>query len=102
MEGLRAGRRESPGVFIAIWSTDPTPALLTLVKEKTVDLVIIEGYTHSVTPGLTISWEGALRRCDAFAEAGREEQVIYCFGHITHELNHRKEALEPLWLRQRT
>lgn len=101
IEGLRAGRRSNPDVFIAVWSTDPTPPLLTLVREKTVDLVIIEGYTHSVTPGLTISWEGGLRRCEVFANAGMEDKVVFCFGHITSEPDSRNQHWKPRWLRER-
>ena len=100
-EGLRAGRKANPDVFIAVWSTDPTPELLELGKDGTVDLMIVEGYTHSVEPGLTTSWEGALRRTDAFVEAGLEEKTIFSFGHITDREDSGGGHLKGPWLRER-
>ena len=96
-----AGKQANPDIFIAVWSTDPTQALLELTKDGTVDLVIVEGYTHSVEPGLTTSWEGALRRCDAFVEAGLEDRTILSFGHITDRPNSRGEHLQGGWLREK-
>ena len=100
-EGLRAGRRDDPQVFIAVWTTDPTPTLIELGRDGTVDLLIVEGYTHSVTPGLTISWEGALRRCEVLGDAGLLDRTIFSFGHITDRANSRGERLQAAWLRQR-
>ena len=85
-EGLRAGKRDNPDLFVAVWSTDPTPALIDLTREGTVDLVIVQAYTHAAAeagPGLTISWDGGLRRCDALASAGLEAKTILSFGHVT-------------------
>lgn len=99
-EGLRAGRKENPDVFIAIWSTDPTPALFELGRDGTVDLFIIEGYTHSVKAGQSTSWEGALRRCEKFAEGKVLEKTIFSFGHITAQASHRGEHLKQKGLRE--
>ncbi|MFA6545862.1 MAG: hypothetical protein WCS99_15700 [Limisphaerales bacterium] len=99
-EGLRAGRKENPDVFIAIWSTEPTPALFELARDGTADLLIIEGYTHSVKPGHSTSWDGALRRCEKFAEAKVLEKTIFSFGHITAQKNHRGEHLKQKRLRE--
>lgn len=99
-EGLRAGRKENPEVFIAIWSTEPTPALFDLARDGTVDLFIIEGYTHSVKPGHSMSWDGALRRCEKFAEAKVLEKTIFSFGHISAEKSHRGEHLKQKVLRE--
>ncbi|MFM8468786.1 MAG: hypothetical protein ACKODH_02265, partial [Limisphaerales bacterium] len=38
-EGLRAGRKENHEVFIAIWSSEPTPALFELARDGTADLL---------------------------------------------------------------
>ena len=100
-EGLRAGRKANPEVFTAIWSTEPTPALFELARDGTVDLIIVEGYTHSVKPGHSTSWEGALRRLEKFSEAKVLEKTIFSFGHITAEKNHRGEPLKQKWLRER-
>ncbi len=99
-EGLRAGRKETPDVFVAIWSTEPTPALFELARDGTADLIIIEGYTHSVKPGHSTTWDGALRRCEKFAEAKVLEKTIFSFGHITAEKSHRGEHLKQKWLRE--
>ena len=99
--GLREGKRANPDVFIAVWSTDPTPVLFDLGRDGTVDLMLVEGYTHSVAEGLSTSWDGALRRCAMFAEAGLAAKTVFCFGHITALPSHRGERLKPSWLRQR-
>lgn len=100
-EGLREGRRANPDVFIAVWVTDPTAPLIELARDGTVDLVIVEGYTHSTTPGLTTSWDGILRRCGALATAELTEKTILCFGHITDRPDSRGGHLDPAWLESR-
>lgn len=101
-DGLRAGRQANPDIFIAVWVTDPTPPLVALVRDGTIDLVIVEGYTH-VAPdapaNLTTSWEGGLRRCDAMAEAGLIDKTIFCFGHITPAAQRNGQPLNTTWLR---
>ncbi len=99
-EGLRAGRKENPEVFIAIWSTEPTPALFEFARDGTADLLIVEGYTHSVKPGHSMTWDGALRRLEKFAEAKVLEKTIFSFGHITAEKSHRGDHLKTKWLRE--
>lgn len=99
--GLREGRKANPDVFIAVWSTDPTAELIELGRDGTVDLFIVEGYTHSVEKGLSTSWENALRRTAAFAEGGVIEKTIFSFGHITAEKSHRGDHLQGAWLRER-
>ena len=101
VEGLRGGKRINPDIFIAVWMTDPTPILFDLAAEGTVDLLIVEGYTHSVEPGLTISWEGAIRRCEAVAGAGLIEKTIFSFGHITDRPDSRGGSMTPAFIRAR-
>lgn len=103
-EGLRAGRRANPEVFIALWTTDPTPALIELGRDGTLDLIIVEAYTHAAAeagPGLTTSWEGGLRRCDALVEGGLEGKTILSFGHITARANAKGQHLKDGWIRER-
>ena len=103
-DGLRMGRRTNPDIFISVWVTDPTPALVELAREGTVDLLIVEGYTHSAAgspPELTIRWQDALRRCDVLAGAGLESKTIFCFGHITAQANRQGKHLSPQWLQER-
>lgn len=99
--GLRDARTRDPEVFIAVWSTDPTPPLFEIVRDGTVDLVIVEGYTHSVEAGLSTSWDGGLRRMNAFADAGLIDRTIFSFGHITDRVSHRGEYLRSSWLREK-
>ena len=101
-EGLRAGRRQNPEVFIAVWSTDPTRGLLDLARDGTVDLIIVEAYTHcdpQSPPGLVTSWGNAMRRCEAFVKAGLEEKTIFGFGHINGAAQLKGERLSGAWLR---
>ncbi len=107
-KGLRAGRRENPDVFIAVWLTDPTPELIELGHDGTVDLFIIEGYTHSdpaMGPGLVTGWQNALRRCDGLAKAGLEDKMIFSFGHIDSAARRlgdpKGERLGAAWIRER-
>ena len=103
-EGLRAGRRENPEIFVAVWITDPTASLFELVRDGTIDLVIVEGYTHvapDTSANLTTSWEGGLRRCDAMADAALIDKTIFCFGHITPGAQRNGQPLEATWLRER-
>lgn len=103
-EGLRAGRQVDPEVFISVWITDPTPPLFALVRDDTIDLVIVEGYTH-VAPDepatLATSWEGGLRRCDAMKDVGLIDKTIFCFGHITSGAQRNGEPLTTTWLREK-
>ena len=103
-EGLRTGRRQNPDVFIAVWSTDPTPGLLDLAREGTVDLIMVEAYTHcdpQSPPGLVTSWGNAMRRCELFAKAGLEDKTIFGFGHINGTSQLKGERLSGTWLRAR-
>lgn len=102
-EGLRAGRKANPDIFIAAWITDPYAPLFDLVRDNTIDLLIIEGYTHA-TPespkGLTTSWQGAMRRCEMIAEADLTDRTIFSFGHISARSQRDGNKLTESWLRE--
>ncbi|MFM8469176.1 MAG: hypothetical protein ACKODH_04295 [Limisphaerales bacterium] len=87
-------------MFTAIWSTEPTPALFDLARDGTADLRIVEGYTHSVKAGQSMTWDGALRRLEKFAEAKVLEKTIFSFGHVTAQKSHRGEYLKQTRLRE--
>jgi len=100
-EGLRAARKADPSIFICVWYTDLRPKLVELIHDGTVDLAIIEGYTH--TPErygskAWLHWTTCLRRCEAAAKAKTLSKTIFCFGHITDEPNAKKEYLQMQWL----
>lgn len=103
-EGLRAGRKSAPDIFIAVWVTDPTPVLASLVTDGTVDLVIAETYTHAAAKwgrDATLHWDTTLRRMDAAQQLGMGEKTIFCFGHISPDKDIKGRALDPGWITER-
>ncbi len=103
-EGLKAARKADPDLFTAVWYTDLRPALTSLIKENTVDLAIIEGYTHTdpkFGPASFLHWETAIRRCEEAKAAGILNRTIFCFGHITARRNAKGESLSSAWLREK-
>lgn len=86
VEGLRRGKKANPNCFIAAWVTKPTPAMFEVGRDGTVDLFIIEGYTHlgrNLPPDWALTWQEAIERCDAFTNAGLAHKTIFSFGHIS-------------------
>jgi hypothetical protein len=103
-DGLRAARQADPAIFICVWYTDLRPPLVELIEDGTVDLAIIEGYTH--TPQrfgreAWLAWPTCLRRCEAVADVGTLEKTIFSFGHITDERSIRGEQLSKHWLNEK-
>ncbi len=102
--GLRAARMADPTIFTAVWYTDLRPALTALIKDRTVDLAIIEGYTHAAPkygPESFLHWDTAIRRCEAAKSAGTLDRTIFCFGHITAQKNAKGEHLTGRWLEEK-
>ena len=100
-QGLRAAKMADPSLFVCVWYTDLRPALVDLIHDGTVDLAIIEGYTHTAErfgPEAWLAWSTCLRRCEEAAKADILDKTIFCFGHVTDERNARKELLDPRWL----
>jgi hypothetical protein len=99
MAGLRQGRKQWPNVFIAVWVTDLTDSLATLVREGTVDLLILECYTHapaSLGPGpFAQSLPGVYHRVGLVQTAGLLNKSIICLGHITDEADLQGQVLTP-------
>lgn len=103
-EGLRAGRKAAPETFIAVWVTDPTPTLAGLVKDGTVDLVIVETYTFAAAsygPDSFMAWASALRRMDAAQALGMGEKSIFCLGHISPDKDGKGKFLDMGELKER-
>ena len=100
-EGLRAAKRAEPTLFISVWYTDLRPTLIDVIHDGTVDLAIIEGYTHTPErfgPKASLAWSTCIRRCDEAAKANTLEKTIFCFGHVTDEPNAAQQQLDPHWL----
>ena len=95
--GLRQGKKAAPDQFVAVWVTDPKPVLAELVKDGTVDLVIVETYTHAAKrygPESFLHWETALRRMDEVQRLGMGKKTIFCFGHITPDADAKGKRLD--------
>jgi hypothetical protein len=102
-EGLRAGRKRWPDCFVAVWVTDLTDTLATLVRDGTVDLLILECYTHapaSLGPGpFAQSLPGVYHRVGLVQKAKLLDKAIICLGHITDEPDLKGRRLTPESLR---
>ncbi len=102
-EGLRQGREQWPDCFIAVWVTDLTEPLAALVRDGTVDLLILECYTHapaSLGPGpFAQSLPGVYHRVGLVKKAGLLDKAIICLGHITDEPDLKGRRLTPDGLR---
>ena len=103
-EGLRKGRKQWPKCFIAVWVTDLTEPLAALVREGTVDLLILECYTHapaSLGPGpFAQSLPGVYHRVGLVQKARLLDKAIICLGHITDEPDRQGRRLTPAGLRE--
>ena len=101
-EGLR-GRKRWPDCFIAVWVTDLTEPLAALVREGTVDLLILECYTHApanLGPGpFAQSLPGVYHRVGLVEQARLLHKAIICLGHITDEPDLKGRRLTPDGLR---
>ena len=103
VEGLRQGRKQWPDCFIAVCVTDLTEPLAALVRDGTVDLLILECYTHasaSLGPGpFAQSLRGVYHRVGLVQEAHLLDKAIICLGHITDEPDLNGRRLTPDGLR---
>jgi len=83
-EGLRRTRRHHPGFFIAVWVTNPTPVFLDLLREGTIDLALIEGYSYVPDhPDWAISFDGLIG--DRVERLRRERllgRTVVCLGMV--------------------
>lgn len=100
-DGLREAKRLQPELFIVVWFTDLRPTLTQLIKDGTVDLGIVQGYTHTAPrygQHAWLAWDTCLKRCDAVAKADVLDKTIFSFGHITDEQTVRGDFLRPDWI----
>lgn len=83
-EALRQLKRKHRRFFVAVWVTEPTPVFRQLVKERAIDLAIIQGYTFVPEhPEWAISWEGALERVERMKRGGVLRQTVVCVGMVS-------------------
>lgn len=80
--GYRAARKEWPDSIMVGWVTQPDSTFTELVRDGTLDLAIIEGYSFIPdVGGLTI--EGICERCEVMKKAGLLDRTIVCFGYVS-------------------
>jgi hypothetical protein len=103
-DGLRAAKKARPDLFILVWFTDLKPTLAELLRDGTVDLGVIEGYTHTPErfgPGAWLAWTTCIRRCEDVRKAELLDKTIFCFGHITDEVSIRGERLDAKFIEEK-
>jgi hypothetical protein len=80
--GYRAARKKWPDSIMVGWVTKPDSTFTELLRDGTLDLAIIEGYSFIPdVGGLTI--EGICERCDVMKKAGLLDRTIVCFGYVS-------------------
>jgi hypothetical protein len=89
MEGLRRARAEWSDMFIAVWATEVDADLAALVLDGTVDLVILDGYTHQPASWggcpCSTDWAGVLAKAETAVTFGVADKTIMGFGDVTDE-----------------
>ncbi len=80
--GYRTGRKRWPHTFAAAWVTQPDEVFISLLRDGTFDLAIIEGYTFIPDVG-GLDLVGIQRRCEPFRHAGLLNRTIVCHGYVS-------------------
>ena len=103
IEGYRRARKTWPESFLVLWVIDADDDALTLVREGTVDLAIVEAYSF-IPDKAGVSSKTLHRRCDKFKAAGLLDRVIVCFGYVqaTPDSKGRRMTFEDLASQVRT
>lgn len=101
LEGLREGKKANPDCFVAAWVSQPNNAMFEAGRDGTVNLFLIQGFTHS-TPELAqakaVTWDNAMARCEAFKAAGLLPKTIFAFGEIDRDALLDGKKLSKEWL----
>ncbi len=95
--GFRAARAEWPDSIMIGWVTQPDATFIELLRDGTLDLAIIEGYTFIPdVGGLTLA--GICEHCDIFKKANLLDRTIVCFGYLsaTPDQRGRRMTIEEL------
>ncbi|MCX7600121.1 MAG: hypothetical protein N2512_14835 [Armatimonadetes bacterium] len=95
--GLREARKRFPEAVLAVWVTHPTPKFRELVRDGTVDLALIEGYTFVPDhPEWAISWDGLIRdRVELMKREGLLQKTIVCVGMVAARPDKHGECMTP-------
>ena len=88
-QALRQLNKQWPDLFISAYVGHPDETFRALVADGSIDLAIIEAYTHTPGYGGThfagdrrMSPQGYFGRCVAMKEAGLLDKTIVMFGHM--------------------
>ena len=80
--GYRTARKKWPDSIMVGWVTQPDSTFIELLRDGTLDLAIIEGYSFIPdVGGLTI--EGICERCEVMKKADLLDRTIVCFGYVS-------------------
>jgi len=80
-DGYRAARKKWPDNLMVCWVTEPDDDFISLLRDGTFDLAIIEGYTFIPDVG-GLTTEGIAKRCNKLKDAKLLDKTIVCFGYI--------------------
>lgn len=80
--GFRTARRQWPDSIMVAYVTTPDQTFTELLKDHTLDLAIIEGYSFIPDVG-GLTMEGIRQRCDVMKTAGLLDRTIVCLGYVS-------------------
>jgi hypothetical protein len=80
--GFRTARRQWPDSIMVAYVTKPDETFTELLKDHTLDLAIIEGYSFIPDVG-GLTMEGIRQRCDVMKTAGLLDRTIVCLGYVS-------------------
>jgi len=80
--GFRTARRQWPDSIMVAYVTTPDETFTELLKDHTLDLAIIEGYSFIPDVG-GLTMDGIRQRCDVMKTAGLLDRTIVCLGYVS-------------------
>ena len=95
-QALRRYRADHPDRFVAVWEINRGPELQDLLRDGTVDVVLIEGYVHYTNHReWRADFNETMRRARLWREAGLIDKVVIGWGHMTGEIDDTGGAMAP-------
>jgi hypothetical protein len=100
-QGMRAAKKAYPEMTLAVWVTQLTPTFISLVKDGTIDLALIEGYTYvPENPQWAIPWDDLIRdRVELMKREGLLAKTIVCVGMVASKPDSKGHFMTPKELR---
>ena len=96
-EGMRKLKKDHPDCVLAVWVTGLTPTFMSLMKDGTIDLCLIEGYTFVPEhPEWAINWDDLIaKRVELMKREGLLPRTIVCLGFILAEPDSKGQRMTP-------